>query len=101
MGIAGLWSCWRHPASGEDVHSFTMVTINADDHLFMRNFHRPDDEKRMIVVLREEDQDAWLDASAESSMGFMRQCPPDHLIALTATMPTSDPLTSNNAAPKA
>jgi putative SOS response-associated peptidase YedK len=60
-----------------------MVTINADDHSFMRNFHRPDDEKRMIVVLREEDQDAWLDASPDSSMQFMRQCPPEHLVDLT------------------
>jgi putative SOS response-associated peptidase YedK len=79
MGIAGLWSWWRAPGANEDVHSFTMVTINADEHPGMRNFHRPEDEKRMIVVLREEDQDAWLDAPADRSMDYMRQCPPEHL----------------------
>jgi putative SOS response-associated peptidase YedK len=84
MGIAGLWNWWRHPGSGEEVHSFTMVTINADDHPFMRNFHRAGDEKRMIVVLREEDHDGWLDAPAERSMEFMRHYPPDLLIDLTA-----------------
>jgi len=35
----------------------------------------------MIVILREEDYDAWLDAPADRSMEFMRQCPPETLIA--------------------
>lgn len=59
-----------------------MLTINADTHQVMANYHRPDDEKRMIVVLREEDFDAWLDAPPERSMDFMRQCPPEHLVAV-------------------
>jgi hypothetical protein len=37
-----------------------MLTINADDHALMRNFHKPDDEKLMVVILEEEDYDAWL-----------------------------------------
>jgi putative SOS response-associated peptidase YedK len=82
LGIAGLWSWWPAPGSDEEVHSFTMVTINADDHPFMRNFHRPEDEKRMIVVLRAEDHDAWLDAPADKSMDFMRQCPPEDLLSV-------------------
>ena len=67
LGIAGLWSRWRPPV-GEDILSFTMLTINADTHPVMCNFHRPDDEKRMIVLLREEDFDSWLDAPPERSM---------------------------------
>jgi putative SOS response-associated peptidase YedK len=51
MGIAGLWACWKAP-SGETVHSFTMLTINADDHPLMRNYHKPDDEKRMVFAMR-------------------------------------------------
>lgn len=43
MGIAGLWSWWRSPA-GEELHSFTMLTINAAEHGLMRNFHKPADE---------------------------------------------------------
>ena len=61
--------------------SFTMLTINADSHPVMCNYHRPDDEKRMIVLLREDDFDAWLDAPAGRSMDFMRPCPPEDLIA--------------------
>lgn len=81
LGIAGIWSWWR-PPGGEEVHSFSMLTINADDHPVMCNYHRPDDEKRMIVLLREDDFDAWLDAPAERSMDFMRQCPPGDLLAV-------------------
>jgi hypothetical protein len=29
-----------------------MLTINADDHPFMRNYHKPEDEKRMDPVAR-------------------------------------------------
>jgi putative SOS response-associated peptidase YedK len=82
LGIAGLWSWWRAPGTQEDVHSFTMVTINADDHPFMRNYHRAGDEKRMIVILRPEDYDAWLDVSADQSMAYMRQCPPEQMASL-------------------
>ena len=41
MGIAGLWSEWRN-SNGQRIHSFTMLTINADAHPVMRNFHKPD-----------------------------------------------------------
>ena len=51
-----------------------MLTINADTHPVMSQYHRPGDERPMIVTLREEDYDAWLDAPAERSLEFMRQC---------------------------
>lgn len=48
MGIAGIWTGWKNPESGEILRSFSMLTVNADDHEFMRNYHKPQDEKRMI-----------------------------------------------------
>jgi putative SOS response-associated peptidase YedK len=80
MGIAGLWTAWKKPA-GELTHSYTMLTINADDHPFMRQFHKPDDEKRMVVILDEADYDAWLQAPAAKSSEFLRQYPAEHLKA--------------------
>jgi putative SOS response-associated peptidase YedK len=77
LGIAGLWSSWRSPGAGPTLHSFTMLTVNADTHPVMCRYQRPDDEKRMIVLLREADYDAWLDAPAQRSMDFMRQCAPE------------------------
>lgn len=59
MGIAGLWSRWRG-LGAEVVESFTMLTINADAHPFMRNYHRVGEEKRMVAILDPGDYDAWL-----------------------------------------
>ena len=53
MGIAGIWTGWKSPA-GDIVRSFSMLTVNADDHPLMRLFHKPNDEKRMVVILRKE-----------------------------------------------
>lgn len=83
------WTDWRWqlqcPRDGlakmvAKVHSFAMPTINADTHPVMRNYHRPDDEKRRIVILREDDFGAWLEAPSERSMEFMRQCAPEDLV---------------------
>jgi putative SOS response-associated peptidase YedK len=79
LGIAGLWDRWQSP--GGVLLSYTMLTINADRHAFMCKYQRADDEKRMVVILRPEDYEAWLTAAPERSMDFMRQCPPADLVA--------------------
>jgi putative SOS response-associated peptidase YedK len=72
MGLAGLWSWWKDE-KGDIEHSFTMLTINADKHELMCNFHKPTDEKRMVVILPVDSYDVWLDAKPTESMDFMRQ----------------------------
>ena len=78
MGIAGLWSWWKSPA-GTVVTSYSMLTINADDHPLLRNMHRPGDEKRMVVILPRGAYADWLDAPAGRSKEFMRQFAADQL----------------------
>lgn len=80
MGIAGLWAAWKNPG-GELIHSFTMLTINAEDHPVMRQFHKPEDEKRMVVILNDGDYDYWLQAQAPDSRNFLRQFPASNLVA--------------------
>lgn len=65
LALAGLWE-WRPNGGPGDrpLVSFTMLTINADDHPLMRRFHRPEDEKRMVVVLGEDQYRTWLSGSA-------------------------------------
>jgi putative SOS response-associated peptidase YedK len=77
LGIAGLWSSWKSPKG--EILSYTMLTINADGHALMNQFHKPTDEKRMVVVLPPERYQDWLNASAEQSMGFMAPCPASDL----------------------
>lgn len=86
MGLAGLWDQWLDKPTGEIVHSFTMLTINADSHGLMRNFHRPEDEKRMVVVLPEDRYEDWLSAPTASVKHLLLPFPADALRAV----PVSD-----------
>lgn len=80
MGIAGLWSSWKSP-KGEMVFSFTMLTINADQHPVMNAFHKPTDEKRMVVILPPERYDDWLTAPAQQSAEFLTPYPASGMTA--------------------
>ncbi len=72
MGVAGLWDQWTDASTGEIVTSFTMLTVNADGHPVMGRFHRPEDEKRSIVVLEPNTFHDWLHADTEQACDFMR-----------------------------
>jgi putative SOS response-associated peptidase YedK len=54
------WDKWKYPATGELVVSFSMLTVNADEHEVMQQFHRPGDEKRTPVIIPQEDYIQWL-----------------------------------------
>ncbi len=84
LGIAGLWSSWKDP-QGQTLHSFTLLTINADQHPLMNQYHKPTDEKRMIVIVAPERYDDWLQASASDSAEFLRAWPADALRAQADT----------------
>ncbi|MDH4480444.1 MAG: SOS response-associated peptidase [Rhodoferax sp.] len=86
MGIAGLWSAWRSPQG--EVLSFTMLTVNADAHPLMRHFHKPEDEKRMVVVLPPEYFGQWLQATPSHSLDLLYACPAPELVA-QAEAPTA------------
>lgn len=80
LAIAGLWEEWKNP-EGERLHSYSMLTINATDHSLMQNYHKPKDEKRMLVILPSGLIKDWLNASADQIQDFMRQYPADRLMA--------------------
>ena len=82
MGVAGLWSEWVDSSSGEIVHSFTMLTINADQHDFMRNFHKVNEEKRMIVILPSSKFDDWLSADKLTRESLLEAFPAEELSGL-------------------
>jgi len=71
MAIAGLWDRWTDPASGEQVVSFAMLTINADAHPVMNRFHRTGEEKRTPVALLPSLHDPWLQASPDEAMALL------------------------------
>lgn len=71
FGIASLWDTWTDPSTGELVTSFTMLTVNADSHPVMKQFHKPGDEKRTPVVLNTDQFNQWLGADDAQAMGMM------------------------------
>ncbi len=81
LGIAGLWSWWKSP-QGNVLHSYTLLTINADEHGLMKHFHKPTDEKRMVVILPQALYQDWLTPSTPEAAHFMRPYPTGQLTAV-------------------
>ena len=85
MGLAGLWDSWTS-ATGNVSWSFTLLTINADAHPLMKHLHKPQDEKRMVVILQETDYDDWLNdrtAMATDSSPLLQPFPAGQLVAIS------------------
>jgi len=77
MGIAGIWSVWRSPVGW--IESYTMLTVNADDHALFRLLHKPQDEKRMVVMLNPDSYETWLIRSHSDITPLIKQCPAEVL----------------------
>ena len=71
FGIACLWDRWAHPETGEWVVSFSMLTVNADTHPVMCQFHKPGDEKRTPVIIAPALHAAWLSADHAQAAELM------------------------------
>jgi putative SOS response-associated peptidase YedK len=81
LGIAGIWEFRSKGPDGQPLISFSMLTINADDHPLMQRFHKPGDEKRMVVILHPDEYSSWLNAPIEQMPSFLTQFPAGELIA--------------------
>ncbi|APW36077.1 DUF159 family protein [Rhodoferax koreense] len=80
MGAAGLWAVWTGP-DGDTLTSFTLLTVNANNHALLRRYQPQGSEKRMPVILNEGAHDAWLHVRFEKAREFMRQYPANWLTA--------------------
>lgn len=96
-GLAGIWSTWNDPASGVIHESYTMLTLNADDHPLMRRMHKPDpklgpteQDKRSVIPIEQVDVDQWLAGTREEAGHLLRLAPVEvfHAGPSTASAPT-------------
>ncbi len=94
--VAGIWDYWRKP-DDSGLHSFSLLTINADGHPVMGQFHKPGDEKRSLVVVAPDDRLEWLRATPEIASTMLLPMPVQEftsgvapLPARTATQPVID-----------
>lgn len=72
--LAGIWSEWTVPSTGEVVPNYSMITQNCDAHPLMRLMHRPDpklpadaQDKRAVVPVEREDWDEWLHGTQDQA----------------------------------
>jgi putative SOS response-associated peptidase YedK len=82
--IAGLWSEWTDPKTGEVVPNFTVITVNCDNHTLLNRLHKPDptlpadqQDKRSLVHVHREDWQTWLFATAEEAAALLVPAPED------------------------
>lgn len=101
LAIAGLWRSWKEPDGGEAL-SFTMLTVNADEHTLMKRFHRPDAEKRSVVIVPASDHDAWLASrNTDEAFSFLRLYPAGDMHAEPYPLPPRRAKAAKAAAPAA
>ncbi len=90
LWLAGIWErkAVQRQADQADLFSFSMLTINADEHPLMQKFHKAGEEKRMPVLLSESMRQAWL--QAENPLAILQaaqQWPAGFLHAEPAPLP--------------
>lgn len=84
MGLAGLWERAAQP-DGRVAWSMTMLTVNADGHALFGRFHKPEDEKRAVVILPDSVWGTWLRARSEQeARALLKLVAPDGLAAVPA-----------------
>lgn len=84
FAAAALHERWVDPDTGELLHSFSLLTVNADGHPLLGRMHRPGDEKRMLVIVPPMLYRAWLGATLAQAAGFMRTTPAEELTGMPA-----------------
>lgn len=77
--LAGIWSEWTDPQTGELVPSFSMITQNCDGHPVLGLMHKPDprlppeqQDKRAVVPLEQADWDQWLGGTTAQAEALIR-----------------------------
>ena len=81
-GLAGLWNAWADKETGEIIQSYTMLTINADDHPLMSRMHKPDpklladqQDKRSVAPIERANVEIWLHGSVKEAASLVRVPP--------------------------
>jgi putative SOS response-associated peptidase YedK len=79
--IAAIWESYVDQDTKEVIRSFSMLTVNANAHPLMSRFHKPNDEKRSIVVIENHDFASWLNANHEEANQLIKLSPDGYLSA--------------------
>lgn len=67
--------------AGQEILSMSMLTINADTHPLMNQFHSPEHEKRSVVIISEGHRLDWLNADHTHATELILEFSPDEFTA--------------------
>jgi putative SOS response-associated peptidase YedK len=84
--IASIWERIIDKSTGEILFSFSMLTINATGHEVMKHFHKPEDEKRSVVVLNDNEYLPWLNANNTQARAILNLAPEGLLMSEVASI---------------
>ena len=79
IAVASIWERIVDKETAEVILSFSMLTINATGHEVMKHFHKPEDEKRSIVVLKDTEYQDWLHANHDQARKLLNLASPGFL----------------------
>jgi len=82
VAVASIWERFVDTDTGEILMSFSMITINANGHPVMQQFHKPNHEKRSIVVLQDNQYQQWLHANQSEAQALLSLAPNGFLNSL-------------------
>ncbi|WP_431206718.1 SOS response-associated peptidase family protein [Burkholderia cepacia] len=81
MCVAGIWRTLTSP-DGAEHHTMSMITVKGDGHPIFSRMHKPDDEKRAVVILHPDDWEEWLTTSnVEAARAMLQLYPSDDMVA--------------------
>lgn len=81
LAVASIWERFIDKETGEILFSFSMLTINAAGHEIMKHFHKPEDEKRSVVVLQDQEYMPWLHSNHEQARSMLNLAPDGYLVS--------------------
>ena len=84
IAVPSIWERFNDRETGEVIFSFSMLTVNADGHSIMQHFHKPEDEKRSIIVLDDANYQPWLQANHVQARSLLKVAPDNFLISEAA-----------------
>lgn len=61
-----------------------MLTVNATGHEVMKHFHKSEDEKRSVVVLKDNQYLPWLHANTDEARAMLNVSPTGILVSEAA-----------------
>lgn len=77
--LAGLWSEWTDPQTGELIPNFTLITCNCDGHALLGRLHKPDpqlppdaQDKRSLIHVDPEHWSQWLEGSETEARSLIK-----------------------------